>query len=317
MSTSTSVPGAVLGFGPPPCRSTDLTLAVGPSISPLTGQNLISLTMTNVGRAPCALDGYPTVTFFDSQNSVVPFSIQHSDQEVTAAAARSVVVKPGHAGFVLVDKYRCDSGDVSEATAMEVVPPDQTEALRVRAASPFCGAGDPGSVVAVSPVEPDLRSTLAAPGSPPSTAVPLATCEPGQLAVSVSGQEGAVGHGEQIVSLSNTGSAACTLYGFPGLGFLDGSGQSVNLVVSRATSAGFGFPAVPETTVTLTPGGEPAAFGMEWINGPTAGSYALQVTPPNDTGYLVLPNQADVFANNQVSVTPITLLGQLVALGNG
>jgi hypothetical protein len=129
--------------------------------------------------------------------------------------------------------------------------------------------------------------------------------------VSISDQQGAVGHGQQIVSLSNTGPGVCTLYGFPGLGLLNGAGQSVPLVVTRAASAGFAFPAIPETTVTLTPGGEPAAFGMEWINGQSSGTYSLQVTPPNDTGYLVVPNQIDYFADNQVTVTPVAPLGQL------
>jgi hypothetical protein len=113
------------------------------------------------------------------------------------------------------------------------------------------------------------------------------------------------------VNLSNEGPAVCTLYGFPGIGLLDGAGRSVQLVVTRATSAGFAFPAISEMTVTLTPHGEPAAFGMEWINGPSSGTYSLQVTPPNDTGYLVVPNQIDYFANNQVSVTPVAPLGQL------
>jgi hypothetical protein len=50
---------------------------------------------------------------------------------------------------------------------------------------------------------------------------------------------------------------------------------------------------------------------MEWINGPAIGTYSLQVTPPNDSGYVLIPNQVDVFTNNQVSVTPMTTLAQL------
>jgi hypothetical protein len=283
---------------------------MGPPVSPMTGQNPVSLTMTNVGPAPCVLDGYPTVTFFDAQSNVVPFSIEHGDQEVTSESPRSLVIRPHHAGYVLVDKYRCDLGVVSVASAVDVVPPGQTQALHLSSSYPFCGPGDPGSVVAVSPIEPDLTSAFAfessAPSTPstPSTAV-SATCQPGQLSVSVSEQGGAVGHGGQVVSLSDKGSAACTLYGFPGLGLLDGSGQPVPLVVTRAATAGFLFPAIPETTLTLTPGGPPAAFGMEWINGPSGGTDSLQVTPPNDTGYLVIGDQTDVFAGNHVSVTPV------------
>jgi len=309
-STATSAPGATLGSDQPQCRSADLRLAAGPTVSPMTGQNPVPLTMTNVGPAPCVLGGYPTVTFFDAQNNLVPFTVVHGDQEVTSQPPQSVVIMPGHAGYVLVNKYRCDLGDVSAATVIDVVPPGQSQTLHVSSSYPFCGPGDPGSVVAVSPIEPDLQSVFATQSSTSSTAAST-TCQPGQLAVSVSGQEGAVGHGQQIVSLSNKGPADCTLYGFPGLGLLNGSGQSVKLTVTRATAAGFLSPAVPETTLTLTPGGEPAAFGMEWINGPSTGTYSLQVTPPNDTGYLVVPNQVDVFASNHVSVTPVAPPSQL------
>jgi hypothetical protein len=292
---------------------------MGPPVSPMTGQNPVSLTMTNVGPAPCVLDGYPTVTFFDAQNNVVPFSIEHGDQEVTSESPRSVVIRPRRAGYMLVDKYRCDLGVVSVASTLDVVPPGQTQALHVSSSYPFCGPGDPGSVVAVSPIEPDLRSALAFESSSPSTpSTPstaavsaTATCQPGQLSVSLAEQGGAVGHGGQVVTLSDKGSAACTLYGFPGLGLLNGSGQPVPLVVTRATTAGFLFPAIPETTLTLTPGGPSAGFGMEWINGPSGGTYALQVTPPNDTGYLVIPDQTDVFADNHVSVTPVAQLAPL------
>jgi len=308
--TATSAPGAALGSGEPQCRRADLRLAVGSPVSPMTGQNPVPLTMTNIGTAPCLLDGYPTVTFFDAKNNVVPFTVVHGDQEVTSQPPAGVVIMPGHAGYVLVNKYRCDLGDVSMAAVLDVVPPGQSQTLRVSSNYPFCGSGDPGSVVAVSPIEPDLQSVFASQSSTSSTAA-SATCQPGQLAVSISEQGGAVGHGQQIVSLSNKGPADCTLYGFPGLGLLNSSGQSVKLVVTRATAAGFAFPAIRETTLTLTPGGEPAAFGMEWINGPSTGAYSLQVTPPDDTGYLVLPNQADYFANSQVSVTPVAPAAQL------
>ena len=117
---------------------------MGPPVSPMTGQNPVSLTMTNVGPAPCVLDGYPTVTFFDAQSNVVPFSIEHGDQEVTSGSPRSVVIRPRHAAYVLVDKYRCDLGVVSVASAMDVVPPGQTQALHLSSTYPFCGPGDPG-----------------------------------------------------------------------------------------------------------------------------------------------------------------------------
>jgi hypothetical protein len=183
-STATSAPGAALGSGQPQCRSADLRLAAGPTVSPMTGQNPVPLTMTNVGTAPCVLGGYPTVTFFDAKNNLVPFTVVHGDQEVTSQPPQSVVIMPGHAGYVLVNKYRCDLGDLSAATVIDVVPPGQSQTLRVSSSYPFCGPGDPGSVVAVSPIEPDLQSVFAFQSSTSSTAAST-TCQPGQLAVSV------------------------------------------------------------------------------------------------------------------------------------
>jgi hypothetical protein len=122
---------------------------------------------------------------------------------------------------------------------------------------------------------------------------------------------GAAGHGWTIVTLTNTSSSTCTLYGFPGLGFRTATGQSAPLSVSRQAAKGWRYPAIPENSVSLSPDGGAASFGMEWINGPAIGTYSLQVTPPSDTGYVLIPNQVDVFTNNQVSVTPMTTLAQL------
>jgi hypothetical protein len=113
--------------------------------------------LTNIGTAPCVLDGYPTVTYLDAQGDTVPFTFQHGDQEVTSEPPESVVIKPGHAGYILVNKYRCDLGDVAEATILYLTP-GQAQALQVSSRYSFCGPGDPGSVVSVSPIEPDLDS---------------------------------------------------------------------------------------------------------------------------------------------------------------
>jgi hypothetical protein len=117
--------------------------------------------LTNIGTAPCVLDGYPTVTYLDAQGDTVPFTFQHGDQEVTSEPPESVVIKPGHAGYVLVNKYRCDLGDDGEATVLDLTPPGQAQSLQLSSSYPFCGPGDPGSVVSVSPIEPDLDSLFA------------------------------------------------------------------------------------------------------------------------------------------------------------
>jgi hypothetical protein len=198
------------------------------------------------------------------------------------AAPRLALVAVAVVGLIAVG---CGSSSSTKSTA----PPPTTTAV------------SPATTASVAP-------TTSASSTPTDSAV---TCQPSQLSASVSDQMGAVGTGHQIITLTSTGGSPCTLYGYPGLGLLNSAGQSVPLQVTRATTAGMSFPAIPRTTVTLTPGGEGVAFGMEWMNGPSTGTYSLEVTPPNDTGYLVVPDQDDVFANNQVSVTPVTPLGQL------
>jgi hypothetical protein len=127
---------------------------------------------------------------------------------------------------------------------------------------------------------------------------------------SISDQAGGAGHGGQVITLSNTLKVGCMLYGFPGLGLLNSAGQPIPLTVARQSGTGIVFPAVPEKPVTIGPG-QAASFGMEWVNGASAGTVSLEVTPPNDQAVLVIANQEDIFQGNDVSVTPIAPAGQI------
>lgn len=91
------------------------------------------------------------------------------------------------------------------------------------------------------------------------------------------------------------------MHGYPGIGLLDAAGTAQSLSVQRSPGPGFLFPAIPETTVTLAPGTK-ASFWMEWINenGATVGT--LEITPPNDTSQLRVPNE-----NLELSVRSVTV----------
>jgi hypothetical protein len=101
------------------------------------------------------------VTFFDAQGNALPFTFRHSDQEVTSQPPQSVLIMPGHAGYILINTYRCDLGGQSVASVLDVELPSQPQTFRVSSNYSYCGSGDPGSVVAVSPIEPDLDSLFA------------------------------------------------------------------------------------------------------------------------------------------------------------
>jgi len=165
-TSTTTAPDAVYGTGAAVCRSGDLRLTLGFGVSAASGHNPLSFTLLNTGASPCTLDGYPTVALLDAQGGALPFVYTHAGNiMVTASAPQSVFLTPGHVAWFLIDKYRCDLGIKTTIGGMSFTLPGVTSALTLAApAEPllgYCGAGDPGSVVAVSPVEPTLQLTQA------------------------------------------------------------------------------------------------------------------------------------------------------------
>jgi hypothetical protein len=68
---------------------------------------------------------------------------------------------PGHHAYVALNKYRCDLGDERRPTKAVLVPPGGGTARSAPVTGWFfgwCGSGDPGSTVSVTPVEPTLRA---------------------------------------------------------------------------------------------------------------------------------------------------------------
>jgi uncharacterized protein DUF4232 len=145
------------------CTPAQLRLAAGFDVSPKTGQNPEAIRLTNTGPR-CVLDGYPAVRFTDPGGAAIPFHVSQSgDQMVTAHGAHRVVVPHGSAAWVVLNKYRCDLGDHARVGEIELrlagagmigtVGPDS-------AGWAYCGPGDPGSTVHVSPFEPRLLGAL-------------------------------------------------------------------------------------------------------------------------------------------------------------
>ncbi len=146
------------------CASGSLQLGTGQPISEPTGQHSLSLLLTNTAHQACYLNGYPTVALVDSRGAIVPFSYSRSgDQVVTSALPSLVVIGPGGAAYVTINKYRCDLGDHQIAAAARLTPPGDTEPLQTPIGQypilGYCGNGDPGSTVHVSPVEPTVGAT--------------------------------------------------------------------------------------------------------------------------------------------------------------
>src|SRR5919201_814115 len=149
----------------PPCRSADLAMSVhSRSPSPPTGRNPVTLALTNRSGRACFFDGYPTVAVLGVDGSELPFRYNRGGgMLVTSRPPARVEVPPGGSAYVTIDKYRCDLGSQQESAAVRLAPPGDSAALRLLlAAHPrfdYCGPGDPGSTVDISPVAATVGGT--------------------------------------------------------------------------------------------------------------------------------------------------------------
>jgi hypothetical protein len=176
-----------------------------------------------------------------------------------------------------------------------------------------CGSGSSGgpgtqpSGVAVStPAAHHHHHHTPAPPTPtsPPTAAPTATvtvtapaavsrCLSIHLTLSLGLGQGTAGSSYQNIVLTNTGSAACTLYGYPGVSFVDASGA----LIGKPSSEDAGT----KKTVTLAAGG--AAHAL--LRQPDAGNFPpsachkttadrLRVYPPGETNPLFVHDAQQV-----------------------
>lgn len=149
------------------CATSALRLAMGQQYSEATGQNTLGLTLTNTSSRGCYLLGYPGLTYLDAAGRVLPFRyVWGGDQMVTSTPPSRVDLAPGGVAYIAANKYRCDAGNVATAATVQVIPPNQRAALSLSlanrgAAITWCGNGDPGSVVGITPVEPTFLATVA------------------------------------------------------------------------------------------------------------------------------------------------------------
>jgi hypothetical protein len=164
----------------PRCASSQLRLKLGPLRSEKTEQHTAAFALVNVARSKCSLDGYPTVTLYDSAGTVLPFAYGHrGDQMITAGAPEPVSVPGGGSAYFEANKNACVSFTRRLAVEIHVRLPGSDGSLSLRLPHyrliDYCPPGDPGDGVTLSPIEPTLmaaacRSQRACgPGVPPAT----------------------------------------------------------------------------------------------------------------------------------------------------
>jgi hypothetical protein len=155
LSVRTHPPG---GF----CDASLLRLSLGPAVSEATGQHSRIIRVTNMG-GDCRLDGYPSIDLRNRHDVRIPFTIRNTgDQMITDRRPGPVLMPTRVAAWFAINKYRCDAGGTGEARIVIIVTDGSAATLTLSRTEglDYCGSGDPGSIIDVSPYEPIPNATL-------------------------------------------------------------------------------------------------------------------------------------------------------------
>ncbi|HUC23679.1 MAG TPA: DUF4232 domain-containing protein [Streptosporangiaceae bacterium] len=171
----------------------------------------------------------------------------------------------------------------------------------------FPAAADPIASPATSPTLPSQSPTAPASFAPSVSAAPSALpgCATGALTISLGSGTGAAGSSYYPIKFTNASAAACTLYGYPGVSFVAGSGAQVGAAATRD-------PAHPRQRVRLAPG-ETAHADLRVVNArnyPSAtcdpvSVQRLKVYPPGQTSVLYLSLTATACRNPSVQILSV------------
>ena len=171
-----------------------------------------------------------------------------------------------------------------------------------------CGSGSPSASTAGPPAGSSPAATPASggtsssaqPSAAPSSSAPAgpAGCLSSDLQAKLGVSQGAAGTFYQVVVLTNTSNAPCTLFGYPGVSFVTGvGGKVVGAPASRN-------PAIGDQLVTLPAGGEAHTMvGVEDVGAlPPSKCHVgkaswLQIYAPGDTGKLYVQYSSQVCTN--------------------
>ena len=169
----------------------------------------------------------------------------------------------------------------------------------------------PPSTASPGPSSPTPTATPTPAPTPTPTGPPA--CATPALAVRLGPDNGAAGSIYYPIEFTNASSAACTLYGYPGVSFVTASG-------AQAGAAAAEDPTYPRALVTLAPGTTAHAElrVTNAANYPAAACqpvtvHRLRVYPPGETRPVDLALKATACASTSVQILSV----QTVRPGNG
>jgi Protein of unknown function (DUF4232) len=134
-----------------------------------------------------------------------------------------------------------------------------------------------------------------------------AGCTGSQLSLKINQGSSGMGHTGSVLVFTNTGSTACTLYGYPGAEVTENGSYNFSPRMNATRVSG----GTAVQTVTLAPGSSASAM-LEWGVNPTGGGTAnaancpgmgggyLEVTPPNTTDTIKSDPPLDMCTDLQV-----------------
>ena len=165
-STSTPSSTSTTIAGPPPrCSLVDLKVAANAAAHAPTGHAPVLYVVTNLGAAPCALEGYPRLALRDAAGADLPFTVaNHGGAVVTDAAPRPLTLGVEESAAFLLDKPDCAQPAGAVATTASIILADAPLInLLSTLPRPFelCADGDAGNTIDVSPFVANPDETLA------------------------------------------------------------------------------------------------------------------------------------------------------------
>jgi hypothetical protein len=152
---------AAIGVG---LRSCDLVLASESLRRPSRVPAYSCSTTCPSNHATCMVI---RASLFDARGATLPFKYRRrGDQMLTDARPTRVAVPAGGIAYVAINKTVCVLFSRGLATGIRLTPPGDEQALSVKVGRypllAYCGQGDPGNIIDLTPVEP-TASAVAAP----------------------------------------------------------------------------------------------------------------------------------------------------------
>jgi hypothetical protein len=188
------------------------------------------------------------------------------------------------AGAVVTVAAGCAAGGSSSAPAASTPAAASTSAAAPTSAAASSAATSAAASAATSSSASSPHAVAAPSTSAAAAGGGAPGCTTAHLQIKAGSGEGAAGSVYETLDFTNAGTAACTLYGYPGVSLATGTpAAQVGLAASRSTTAG-------PVLVTLQPGqtGNAVLRITQALNYPSAtcspkATTFLRIYPPNQT----------------------------------